>query len=224
MLLDFDQNPLQLTLAGTYAPDAVQITALRSQQRNLATVTGNARTRACALRGEGSLFAGHRHPLPGGLHHLPAAVACHHAFQSAHRHRRRANCNVQLRDNQPTQLDLTVRNLDFSDAARSLKVEGVNSELHWTAGLTGPPRPSWLSCGELTGLGHHRRPHPSRVRGAGSRLPAGAAGTAAILRRRTAHQHPFCANTSAVEAMTGTFDAVIEPISMAPIAKAIGLA
>ncbi len=221
VLLDFDQNPLQLTLAGTYAPEAVQITALRSQQRNLATVAGTAQlTLAPFAVKEASLQATDiRFPAAYTtyLQLLLATTPFNQLTASGG-----AELQLQLRNNEPTQLDLRVRNLDFSDAARSLKVEGVNSELHWTAGLTGPPRPSWLSWENSQGWG---------IVGARTRLefvvqdrdfrlvqPARLPFFDGALRINT-----LAAENIGSDAMTGTFDAVIEPISMAPIAKAFGL-
>ncbi len=221
VLLDFNQNPLQLTLAGTYAPDAVLITALHSQQRNLATVKGNAQLALAPFAVKAASLQATDIRFPSAyttyLQLLLATTPFNQLTATGS-----AELNLQLRDNQPTQLDLTVRNLDFSDAARSLKVEGVNSELHWAAGLTGPPRPSWLSWENSQGWG---------IIGARTRLefvvqdhdfrlvqPARLPFFDGALRINT-----FSVENIASDAMTGTFDAVIEPISVAPIAKAMGL-
>ena len=133
VLLDFDRNPLQLTLAGTYAPNAVQITALRSLQRNLATVTGNVELAFAPFAvKEASLQATDiRFPAAAYTTYLQLLLATTPFNQLTATGG--AELQLQLRDNQPTQLDLTVRNLDFSDAARSLKVAGVN------ANCTGQP-------------------------------------------------------------------------------------
>ena len=49
----------------------------------------------------------------------------------------------------------------FSDDSRELEVTGVNADLHWTAGQTAPPQPSWLKWDSARGWG---------VTGAASRL------------------------------------------------------
>jgi hypothetical protein len=221
VLLDFNQNPLQLKLAGTYAPDAVLITALHSQQRNLATVNGSAQLALAPFAVKGASLQATEIRFPAAyttyLQLLLATTPFNQLTATGG-----AELQLQLRDNQPTQLDLTVRNLDFSDAARSLKVEGVNSELHWAAGLTGPPRPSWLSwensqgwgiVGDRTRLEFVVQDHDFRLVQP-ARLPF----FDGALRINT-----FSAENIGSDAMTGTFDAVIEPISVAPIAKAMGL-
>jgi hypothetical protein len=199
----------------------VQITALRSLQRNLATVTGSVElafgpfvVKEAALQATDIRFPA---AYTTYLQLLLATTPFNQLTATGD-----AELQLQLQGNQPTQLNLTVRNLDFSDAARSLKVEGVNSELHWSAGLTGPPRPSWLSWENSQGWG---------ITGARTRLefvvqdhdfrlvqPARLPFFDGALRINT-----LVAENIGSDTMTGTFDAVIEPISMAPIAKALGL-
>ena len=60
---------------------------------------------------------------------------------------------LRLRDDLPVQLTLVVDDLSFDDAAREMHVTGVRSELHWTAGDTGPPRPSFVSWKSARGWG-----------------------------------------------------------------------
>jgi hypothetical protein len=103
-----------------------------------------------------------------------------------------------------------------------LKVDGINTEIHWTAGVTGPPRPSWLAWESSQGWG---------IVGARSRLDF-------ITQDRDFRlikpaRLPFfdgalLVNTLSAaqigrDSMNGVFDAVIEPISVAPIARAFGL-
>ncbi|MEO6078414.1 MAG: hypothetical protein ABIQ86_01355 [Steroidobacteraceae bacterium] len=221
VLLDFDKNPLALTLAGSYAPDAVEIASFRSVQRDLATVTGTARVAlAPFMVKEASLQVSDIR--------FPAAYTSYAQLSLSTTPFNQLNTTgsaemqVQLRDNLPTQLDLILRDLELSDVSRSLKVEGVNSELHWTAGLTGPPRPSWLAWENSTGWG---------IAGARSRLdflvqdrdfrltkPARLPvfDGAVLINALSAEQ-------IGTESLSGVFDAFIEPISVAPIATALGL-
>jgi hypothetical protein len=133
-----------------------------------------------------------------------------------------ATLHVELRDNAPLQVDLAVNDLAFSDASRDLEVDGVSSEVHWTKGLTGPPRLSWLSWEKSQGWG---------ILGARARVDFIAQDRAFRLvqpARLPFFDGALRINTLAVEqigteALSGVFDAVIEPISIAPIAKAFGL-
>jgi hypothetical protein len=133
----------------------------------------------------------------------------------------KAHAVLRLRDDLPVQLTLAVDDLSFNDAAREMRVTGVRSELYWTAGETGPPRPSFLTWKASRGWGFN---------GAESRIdfvtndrdfrilkPA----------RLPLFDGALLINTLAVEHlgqpdMAGKFAAVVEPISVAPIAKAMG--
>ena len=114
-----------------------------------------------------------------------------------------------------------VEGLDFRDDARELHVTGVDSELYWSAGATGPPRPSFLSWESSQGWGFV---------GAKSRVDFVTSDRDFRLlqsARLPLFDGALIVNTLAVERagqpdMAGDFDAVIEPISVAPIAKALG--
>ncbi len=109
----------------------------------------------------------------------------------------------------------------FDDAAREMRVTGVRSELHWTAGDTGPPRPSFVSWKSARGWG---------IEGAESRVDFVTNDRDfRILKaaRLPLFDGALLINTLTVEHlgqpdMAGKFDAVVEPISVAPIAKAMG--
>ena len=110
---------------------------------------------------------------------------------------------------------------EFRDDARELRVTGVDSELYWSAGATGPPRPSFLSWESAQGWG---------FLGAKSRVDFLASDRDFRLleaARLPLFDGALIVNALAVEHagqpdMAGDFDAVIEPISVAPIAKAMG--
>ncbi len=50
-------------------------------------------------------------------------------------------------------LDLRIDGVSLGDAKQQLEVQGVNGEVHWTAGVTGPPRPSFLAWDSSRGWG-----------------------------------------------------------------------
>jgi hypothetical protein len=221
VLLDFDRNPLHLKLGGSYSTAAVQIASFESSQRDLLQLTGEAQisltpfaVKSAALNASDIRFpAAYASYLQLSL----ATTPFNQLTTSGH-----AEARVQLADNLPQQLDLLVHDLTLSDASRSLKVDGINTEIHWTAGVTGPPRPSWLAWESSQGWG---------IVGARSRLDF-------ITQDRDFRlikpaRLPFfdgalLVNTLSAaqigrDSMNGVFDAVIEPISVAPIARAFGL-
>lgn len=221
VLLDFGKNPLQFSASGSYSPDAVQLTRFRSEQLDLATVTGSAHLTLSPFKvKEASInVTDVRFPAAYTSYlQLTLATTPFNQLEATGT----ATLHVGIRDNLPVQVDLAVKDLAFSDASRDLKVDGVASEVHWTRGLTGPPRPSWLSWESSQGWG---------ITGARSRLDFTTQDREFRLVRPA--RLPFFdgalrINTLAVEqigteALHGVFDAVIEPISMAPIAKAFGL-
>jgi hypothetical protein len=221
VLLDFDRNPLQLTASGSYSPETLLITALRSQQRDMATMTGSAQLALAP-------FAIRTATLHATDIRFPAAYVSYLQITLATTPFNQltasgnAEMNIELRDNQPTALDLALKDLAFSDASRSLKVDGVNSELHWTAARTGAPQPSWLSWENSQGWG---------VIGARTRLDFLTQDRGFRLTKPA--RLPFFDGALLINAMSaeqigsdtvsGAFDAVIEPISVGPIARAMGL-
>jgi hypothetical protein len=221
VLLDFERNPLQLTASGSYSTNLVHIAQFRSEQTDLAILTGNARINLAPFAvTEASLNATEVRFPAAYLSFMQLALATTPLNQLEVTGT--ASTHLELRDNIPVQFDLTVNDLAFSDASRDLKVDGVSSEVHWASGLTGPPRLSWLSWEKSQGWG---------IVGAKARLDFTVQDREFRLARPA--RLPFFdgalrINTLAVEqlgtdAMNGVFDAVIEPISMAPIAKALGL-
>jgi hypothetical protein len=221
VLLDFDRNPLQLMASGSYSPQELRITSFRAEQRDLATISGSAQAGLAPFSvKEASIDATDVRFPAAYVTFMQLALATTPFNQLEVKGT--ATLHAGLRDNLPVQLDVVVKDLAFSDASRDLKVDGVASEVHWTRGLTGPPRPSFLSWESSQGWG---------IMGARSRLDFIAQDRGFRLVR--AARLPFFdgalrINTLAVEhigteAMNGVFDAVIEPISMAPIAKALDL-
>jgi hypothetical protein len=221
VLLDFATNPLQFTASGSYSSNLVQITSFRSEQDGLAIVTGTALLTFTPFKvKEASIDASDVRFPAAYLSFMQLALATTPFNQLDVTGA--ATLHVELRDNLPVQFDLAVNDLAFSDASRELAVDGVRSEVHWTSGLTGPPRLSWLSWEKSQGWG---------IIGARSRLdftmqdrafrlvqPARLPFFDGALRINT-----LAAEQIGTDAMSGVFDAVIEPISMAPIAKALGL-
>jgi hypothetical protein len=123
-------------------------------------------------------------------------------------------------NNEPTALTLSIGDLALSDAARSLDVSGVNAEVHWGSHAQ-PELPSWLTWDNARGWG---------LTGAKSRLDFAMHDRDFRLlqpARLPLFDGALRINTLAVRKlglpdMAGDFDAVIDPISVGPIAKALG--
>ncbi len=219
VLLDLDKNPLQLALHGTFGAGNLHIESFDSRQKDLAQVTGSADV---AL----SPFAIRSAQIDAKQIRFPAAYASYLQLSLATTRfnqlvtRGDAAAVIRIAANQPVALTFTVGDFAFSDAAQKLDVGGVNAELHWSTG-NAQTEPSWLSWNSAQGWG---------VTGARSRLDFALHGRDFKLlqpARLPLFDGALRINTLAVQHagqpdMAGDFDAVIEPISVAPMARAMG--
>jgi hypothetical protein len=220
VLLNFDKNPLQLRLRGAFTSQAVRIESFDSQQKDLAHITGSAQLGLAPF----SVAAAQ---INAREIHFPAAYASYLQLSLAttpfNQLTTRGTVAAQLRmaANQPVALTLGVDDLALSDAAQHLDVTGVKAELHWASGDAEPERPSWLAWDSARGWG---------MEGARSRLDFATHDRDFRLlqpARLPLFDGALRINTLAVRKlglpdMAGDFDAVIEPISVTPIAKALG--
>jgi hypothetical protein len=220
VLLDFDRNPLALQAAGTWANGLVQITHLQSTQKELLTATGTAEIAMAPLHVRNAEITASEIIFPAAYSSYMQLFLATTPFNQLAT-QGKAHAVLRLRDDLPVQLTLVVDDLSFDDAAREMRVTGVRSELHWTAGDTGPPRPSFVSWKSARGWG---------IEGAESRVDFVTNDRDfRILKaaRLPLFDGALLIHTLTVEHlgqadMAGKFDAVVEPISVAPIAKAMG--
>lgn len=220
VVLDFDKNPLQLALRGTFTPQTLHIENFDSLQKDLAHITGNADVALSPL-------AINAAQIDAREIHFPAAYASYLQLPLAttpfNQLETRGAMTAQLRiaGNLPVALTLGVDDLAFSDAAKHLDVSGVNAVVHWASGRAEPERASWLAWDRAQGWG---------VAGAKSRLDFATHDRDLRLlqpARLPLFDGAVRINTLAVQRlmqpdMAGEFDAVIEPISVGPMAKALG--
>lgn len=220
VLLDFDQNPLQLALSGAFTPQRLRIDSLSSTQKDLARVEGSADITL-------SPFAVTSAELDVRELRFPAAYASYLQLSLAttpfNQLKTTGSAAVKLRiaNNLPVLLDAQVNDLTLRDDAQKLQVTGVNSELHWAEGDAAPEKPSWLAWESSQGWG---------IEGAKSRLDFAVHDR--NFRLLQAARLPFfdgalLINRFAVQdiaqpSMAGEFDAEIDPISIGPIARALG--
>lgn len=220
VLLDFDQNPLQLALRGTFAGQRLRIESLDSMQGDLARARGNADIRLSPFSVVAAELDVSEVKFPAAYTtylQLPLATTPFNQLKTTGS----ANAALRIRDNLPVRLDLQVRDLALSDATRQLDVTGVNSELHWAQGDAAPQTPSWLAWENARGWGiegtktrlefmvHDRDFRLLKA----ARLPFF---DGALLINR------FAIEKMAQPEMAGEFDAVIEPISLGPVTRALG--
>jgi len=220
VLLDLNQNPLHVALHGTWSPERLRIESLTSTQKDLAQAEGSAEIALAPF----SVVAA---DLNVSELRFPAAYASYLQLMLATtpfgQLKTTGSAAVRLRmaDNLPVALDATVKDLAFSDADQKLEVIGVNSALHWASGNPAAATPSWLAWESAHGWG---------IEGAKSRLDFTVQDR--DFRLLEAARLPFfdgalIINRFAVQNiaqpdMAGEFDAVIDPISLAPVARAMG--
>jgi hypothetical protein len=220
VLLDFNANPLALTARGTFTPQRLTVAAFQSRQKDLAEVSGTARINLAPFS-VASIEA------QAGDIRFPAAYVTYLQQSLATTPFNQlsttgtASAEVRIVDNQPAIVALAVKDMDFSDASRDLAVTGVQAELNWAAGAAAAERPSFLAWNSARGWG---------ITGTRTRLDFAVHDR--DLRLLQPARLPFFDGTLRVNAfaarnigepdMAGDFDALIEPISIAPIAKALG--
>jgi hypothetical protein len=220
VLLDFDKNSLQFKAQGKYHGTTIEVSNFTSQQHNLAEVSGNALVKLQPFTVLAADISAKQLQFPAAYSsylQLPLATTPFNQLVTSGS----ASAQLLVRNNVPVKVDVAVAQLSFSDAARNLSVTNVTSDLHWARDLTGPPQPSTLSWESSQGWG---------IIGAATRLDFLVDNS--NFRLLKAARLPFfdgalLINSFAIsdfgqENMSGVFDAVIEPISVAPIAKALG--
>jgi hypothetical protein len=220
VVLDFSTNPLSLAARGTFRAQLLAIETFESQQKELANASGSARVALAPF----SLIAAEasvrdiRFPAAYSTY-LQQSLATTPFNQL--KTTGSASATVRIADNQPVAFTLSVKDLDFSDESRALEVTGVQTELNWAAGTAAAQKPSFLAWNSSRGWG---------VTGARTRMdfavhdrdfrllqPARLPVFDGALRINT-----FAVRHMGEPDMAGDFDALIEPISMGPIARALG--
>ncbi|MEO8306445.1 MAG: hypothetical protein ABI616_00210 [Pseudomonadota bacterium] len=219
VLLDLDRNPLQLRGGGTWSDNALHVAHLESTQRDLLSATGTADITIAPLHVRNAEITASEITFPAAYTSYMQLLLNATPFNQLVS-KGKAHALVRLENDLPVQLTLVVDDLSFDDGAREIHVTGVRSELFWSAGETGPPRPSFVTWKSARGWG---------IEGAESRVDfATHDRDFSLLKpaRLPLFDGALLVNTLAVEHlgqpdMSGKFDAVVEPISVAPIAKAM---
>jgi hypothetical protein len=220
VLLDFTANPLELAARGTFTPQQLVIEAFQGRQKDLADLSGAARItlEPFAIIAANAEVRDLRFPAAYTTYlQQSLATTPFNQLKTAGS----ASASVRIEANQPVALSLGVKDLDFSDDSRGLAVTGVQADVNWSAGATGSRRPSFLAWATSQGWG---------ITGARTRVdfavhdrdfqllqPARLPFFDGALRINT-----FVIRQFGEPDMAGDFDALIEPISIGPIARALG--
>lgn len=219
VVVDLSANPLQFTANGTFTPRHVDIEAFQGRQQGLADASGSARIGLAPF----SIISAR---VDARDIRFPAAYAAFlqqslattpfNQLQTTGT----ARASLRIADDRPVALTLEVSDLDFSDDSRGLAVTGVKAQLDWATG-DAAVRPSFLEWASSRGWG---------ITGGPARVDFAAHDRDLRLLRPA--RLPFfdgalLINTFIVHRigapdMAGDFDALIEPIGIGPIAKALG--
>ncbi len=221
VLLDFSQQPLTLRASGSLTDEQLLVDAFTLQQRDLSQVKGELALGLSPLRINHADLALEQLQFPAAYTSFLQLLLTDTPFSKLTT-RGQMSGRVVLRDALPQQINLVIQDLSLADPAQSLEVQRIQSQLYWRADGTGPPRPSFLAWESSRGWG---------IEGAQTQLdfvtenrsfrliqPARLPFFDGALRVDT-----FSIDAFGRDTMSGRFEALIEPISVAPIAKALGL-
>lgn len=221
VLLDLARNALAVEARGHFDGQLLAIEQFESHQQDLAIARGDALLQIAPMSVRHARIELETLQFPDAYtSYLQLALATTPFNQLTTSGRLSGALTVT--DNAPVNIDLLIGDLAFSDDSRNLQVTGVDADVHWTAGEVGPPRPSWLKWESARGW---------NIEGARSRvdfvtndrnfqllrearLPVF---DGALVIQRLAVEH------LGTPQMAGEFAAVIEPISMQPVSRALGL-
>lgn len=220
VFVDVAAHPLQARARATHDAGIVNVSAFEATQRGLARLHGNARltlepflVSSAQLDVTELLFpAAYTSLLQIGLTTTPFAQL---------ETRGTARGSLRIVDNLPVAADLSLAGVGLTDEQRNLDVRGVDAELHWTAGVTGPPRPSWLAWESSRGWG---------VTGGRSRIDFSTQDRDVRLLKPARLPlwdgallvNQLEALNVGTDRLAGSFDAQLEPISLQLVTRAFG--
>ncbi|MEY2853067.1 MAG: hypothetical protein RL030_199, partial [Pseudomonadota bacterium] len=221
VFLDLARNPMAVSANGLFDGGLLAIKDFDSKQENLAHMHGEAQLALAPLSLRNARVEMDSLQFPDAYSTYLQVLLTSTPFNKLETSGRMSGA-LTLTEGAPVEVDLLADDFAFSDAAREIEVKGVNANLHWTAGETGPPRPSWLKWDSARGWGvtgaasrvdfatHDRSFHLLEE----ARLPL--FDGALVIQR-------LAVDDAGTPGMSGEFAAVLEPISMKPLSRALGL-
>lgn len=220
VLLDLARNPLQLQASAHLEGDEVVVEALQASQRDLVQLAASARLRVEPFSVVHLALDVPELRFPdayGSYLQLLAATGPFGQLVTSGT----ASARVVVEDDQPTTLDLQLSALELRDDAQALDVQGMDAELYWRAGSTGPPRPSYLGWRSARGWG---------IEGGATRIDFAVDDRNFRLlqpARLPLFDGALFINTLrgqdiGLDGMEGDFDAIMEPVSLRLLSRAMG--
>jgi hypothetical protein len=219
-VFDFSANGLLFTAQGTFTQERLAVEHFASRQKGLAESSGSAdiSLKPFAVAAASVDIRDIRFPAAyTAFLQQPLATTAFNQLTTTGS----ASASLRIAGNQPVALTLNVDDLSFSDDTRGLAVTGVQAGLNWAAGAVVAEKPSFLAWNNARGWG---------ISGAGTRIDF--ATHDRDVRLLQPARLPFfdgamLINTLVIHHlgeldMAGDFDALIEPISIASIARALG--
>ena len=220
VVLDFGANALAFTARGTLTPQLLTIETFQSRQQNLADLSGSARIALAPFSIAAADIDAREIRFPSAYATYLQQSLATTAFNQL-KTAGSAKASLRIAANEPVALTLAVKDLEFSDDSRALAVSGVQTDIHWAAGNAAAERPSSLEWASSRGWGivgaHTHIDFSVHDRDFRLLQPARLPFFDGALRINN-----FAVRHIGEPDMSGDFDALIEPISIAPIARALG--
>jgi hypothetical protein len=218
--IDLATNPLQARVRGSRDGDVLQVTELELTQQDLARLGGTARVRLQPLRIETAELDIAELRFPAAYASLMQIALTTTPFAQLETSGT-ARGTLRIADNRPVAVDVGLGGLSLRDPQRQLEVLGLNADVHWTQGLTGPPRPSFIAWESSRGWGV-----------VGGRTRVDFTTQDRDLRLLKPARLPLWDGALVVnelealglgtERLAGSFDARMEPVSLEQVTRAFG--
>jgi hypothetical protein len=217
--VDLGANPLHLETQLHAGEGVVELTAIELAQRGLGRAGGEAVLRLEPFGIDTARLDIERLEFPAAYRSLLQIALTTTPFAQLET-TGTASGSVRIAGGAPVAVDLQLAEVGLSDLKQQLDVRKVNAELHWTQGLTGPPRPSFLAWESSRGWGvtggRSRVDFLAQDRDVRlvkpARLPLW---DGALVVNQLEAQH------IGTPELAGSFDAQLEPISLLPVTQAL---
>jgi hypothetical protein len=220
VFVDIATHPLQVRARAMRDAGVLHVSTFEATQRGLARLSGNARITLEPFLVSSAQLDVTELTFPAAYQSLLQIALTTTPFAQLDT-RGTASGSLRIVDNQPVALDLALAGVELVDGKQNLEVRGVDADLHWTAGVTGPPRPSWLAWESSRGWG---------VTGGRSRIDFSTQDRDVRLLKPARLPlwdgallvNQLEALNVGTDRLAGSFDAQLEPISLQLITKAFG--
>lgn len=217
---DLKGNPIRTRIRGTLDADVLQLTDIQFSQLDLARVGGTARLRLEPFGVEAAQLEIAELRFPAAYRSLMQIALTTTPFSQLTTSGR-ASGSLRIANDLPVAIDLALKDFALSDTQRQIDVRGIDADVHWAAGVTGPPRPSFIAWESARGW---------NVAGGRSRVDfAMQDRDVRLLKPARLPLWDGALVVNQLEALNvgsdqlaGSFDATLEPIGLEQITRAFG--